>query len=567
MTRTPASVLAGPTRAVPAVGWWELFECRAQARPRDVALVADGVGWTFRDLDRWADRVARRLRDAGARPGAVVACAVPRSAGAVVALLAVAKTGAAALPLDPALPARRREAILADADPVVVLTDLDTDLDTGLQTGLDLGTGTGLDLGTVLDAGRDGRPLGRQEERPAYVIYTSGSTGTPKGVVVGNASLVNLHGELKARHFPPHRRVKVAHGLPFGFDAAFDPLLWMVGGHEVHLVPDDVRTDPDRYVRFVADHRIDVVETVPAHVVALVDAGLLHHPPELLFLGGEAIGQELWTRLRDTPGLRAVNLYGPTECTVFATSCRLDECEAPAIGRPVANTVVEVVDDRSRPVPVGQPGELVIGGRCVALGYLHGERFDGWFHTGDIGRLRPDGRLEWLGRKDGQVKIRGHRVEPGEAEHALLALPTVRQAVVRAEGEGLDVRLVAYVVPAPGADLSDVRDRLREVLPDYLVPSVVALDRMPVGPTGKVDRRGMSSAQRLVADLFRAVLGDVRGVTPTSDFLDLGGHSLAAAALAARLRVVGVPCSTRDVLTLRTVARLAGLVTAHPGKE
>ncbi|MEJ2855498.1 MULTISPECIES: amino acid adenylation domain-containing protein [unclassified Saccharothrix] len=534
-----ASVLSGPVRTVPAVGWWQLFECRAQARPFDVALVADGVGWTFRELDRWANRVAHRLRDDGARPGAVVACAVPRSADAVVALLAVAKTGAAYLPLDPALPRSRRDLVLAAADPVVVLTDL--------------------------EAGDDDRPLGPQGAGPAYVIYTSGSTGTPKGVVVGNTSLVNLYGELKARHFP-RRRVRVAHGLPFGFDAAFDPLLWLVGGHEVHLVPDDVRRDPERYVRFVVDHRIDVVEAVPAHMVALVDAGLLNHPPELLFLGGEAIGQELWTRLRNTPGSTAVNLYGPTECTVFATACPLDESETPAIGRPIANTVVKVVDDRLDPVPPGQPGELLIGGQCVALGYLD-EPFGGWYRTGDVGRLRPDGQLEWLGRRDDQVKIRGHRVEPGEAEHALLAMPTVRQAVVRAEGEGLDVRLVAYIVPAPGADLADVRDRLRAVLPDYLVPSVVALDRMPLGPSGKVDRLRMSSAQRLVAGLFRDVLGDVHPVTPASDFVDLGGHSLAAAALASRLRVAGVPCSVRDVLDLRTVARLAGLVPADLVKE
>ncbi len=569
------AVVAGPVRAVPPVGWWELFERHAEVWPSDVALVADGRKWTFRELDRWSNRLGRALREAGAGPGTIVACALTRSVRAMVGLLAVAKTGAAYLPVDPDLPPARAKVVLADADPVVVLTDVPAQVGVGVRMVLDV-ENRQADLDGYSD-----RPLYQAVDGPAYVIYTSGSTGTPKGVVVGNASLVNLYRELVARYFPiVGRGARVAHGLPLAFDASFDPLLWMVGGHEVHLVPDDVRADPEQYVRFVAERRISVVETVPAHLLALAEAGLLEPGtrPGLLLVGGEAACQEMWSRLRTTPGLAAVNLYGPTECAVFATACRLDECDTPSIGRPIGNTRVRIVDDRLRPVPQGAPGELLIGGRCVAEGYLNrpeltAERFvDGWYRTGDLCRAGAGGRLEWLGRLDDQVKIRGHRVEPGETEHVLRGLPQVRQAVVRVEGTCVDRRLVAYVVPVPGADVTGVRELLREALPGYLVPSaVVPVAEMPVGHNGKIDREAlfappvepadrMSPEQELVADVFRAVLGDAEAVTADSDFLELGGHSLSAAAIASRLRAAGVPCSLRDVLNLRTVARLALLV-------
>lgn len=523
------SVVDGVARHLPDIAWIELFTRRAAAAPTRTALVADGTAWTFHDLDLWSNRLARALPGAG--PGTVVACALPRSARAILALLAVAKTGAAYLPVDPTQPTARTAAILADAQPVTTLDEWP-------------------DL-----APYDADPLPSPPATgPAYVIYTSGSTGRPKGVVVGNRSLVNLYHELAAEFFPSAPR-RVAHGLPLSFDASWNPLLWLVGGHEVHLVPDDVRADPERYVRFVRDHRVSVVEAVPAHMTALVDAGLLDTRPELLLMGGEAVSQSLWSRLR---AVDAVNLYGPTECTVFTTACRLSTRDTPAIGRPIGNTRVAVVDADLRPVPVGEPGELLVGGDCLALGYLGGG-FTGAYRTGDRCRLDPDGNLEWLGRLDDQVKIRGHRVEPGEVEHALLALPGVRQAAVRVEGAGHTRRLAAYVVLDSGT-ADTVRACLERVLPDYLVPAVVPLDALPLGPHGKLDRPAMlTPAQEIVAALVRGLLENVV-VTARSDFFALGGNSLSAAVLAARLRAAGVPCSLRDVLRLRTVARIAELV-------
>ncbi|WP_086838356.1 amino acid adenylation domain-containing protein [Amycolatopsis kentuckyensis] len=574
MPDLPPSVVGGGRRFVPQVGWQELFELRARAFPGRTALVADDVAWSFGDLCRWSARLANALRAAGAVPGSVVACAMTRSVRAVLAPLAVAKAGAVYLPLDPGLPPARRALILAEVRPAVLLTDA-----AELAAGADVALTPENWRRELAPRPEDADPVTRPGE-PAYLVYTSGSTGRPKGVVVGHRSLVNLYCELAARLFPaggePQR---VAHGLPLAFDASWDPLLWLVGGHEVHLVPEDVRADPEHYVRFVRERRLDVVEAVPAQLSGLVDAGLLADGtrPRMLLMGGEAVSPSLWTRLRETPGLTAVNLYGPTECTVFTTFCRVADREEPAIGRPIANTSVQVVDPRDlRPVPVGEAGELLVGGASLALGYfgdaaLTAERFgtppQRWYRTGDRCRCEPDGTLRWLGRFDDQVKIRGHRVEPAEAEHALLALPGVRQALVRGEN-GV---LVAYVVLGAGPP-EDLRERLRGTLPEYLLPVVVEVDALPVGRTGKIDRTAtriaprpapMTPAEAVVAAAFRSQLG-VTSVAPGSDFFALGGHSLSAAALAARLRARGVPCSLRDVLRRRTVARLAELVPDNP---
>jgi amino acid adenylation domain-containing protein len=577
MTESRPSTLAGKVRRLPRADWCALFERRAAAFPSRIGLVADGDAWTFRELDGWSNRLAHLLRAAGAAPGVIVACAMTRSARAVLSFLAVAKTGATHLAVDPTLPPSRVATILADARPAVVLTDAP---DLAARADVVLPT----DCWRTLLTHHADTPIPR-DTGAAYVVYTSGSTGRPKGVVVGHRSVLNLLYELAASIFPAGTGpLRVAHGLPLSFDASWNPLLWLVGGHELYLVPDDVRAEPERYVRFTRAHRLAVVEAVPAHMAALLDAGLLagDSRPELLQMGGEAVGQSLWSRLRAAPGVAAVNLYGPTECTVFTTACRLAERETPAIGRPIGNTRVQVVDADLRPVPVGEPGELLVGGACLAIEYLGrpdltADRFvsapERAYRTGDLCRCLPDGHLEWLGRLDDQVKIRGHRVEPGEAEHALLELPGVRQAVVRAEGAGDTLRLVAYVVLDAGTG-DEVRERLRQVLPDYLVPAaVVTLDALPLGRHGKIDRRAitvgvrrpavLTPAQEIVTASFRALLG-IDTVDAHSDFFALGGHSLSAAALASHLRAVGVPCSLRDVLHRRTVARLAELVPTRP---
>ncbi|WP_370948123.1 amino acid adenylation domain-containing protein [Amycolatopsis sp. cg5] len=561
--------LTGPARRLPGGQWWAPFTALARTEPTRIGLVADEVAWSFGELDLWSTRLAHALREAGAAPGTIVACAMRRSVRAVLGLFAVAKAAAVYLPIDPGQPAAHLDTILSDATPSVLLTDVPA-----LAARADVVLSPDDWQAELAHHSTIPLPL-IPPDGPAYVIYTSGSTGRPKGVMVGNRSLVNLHRELAARFFRLRRgRQRVAHGMPFAFDASWNPLLWLVGGHEVHLVPTDVRADPELYARFIRDHWLSVVEAVPAHVSALIRAGLFDGEirPRLLLMGGEAVSQTLWSRLRAVPDLVPVNLYGPTECTVFTTACRVDRYDSPAIGLPIGNTGARVVDARLRPVPVGEPGELLISGAGVALGYLGrpeltAEKFvAGSYRTGDLCRCLPDGRLQWLGRLDDQVKIRGHRVEPGAVEHTVLKLPGVRQAVVQAEND----RLIAYVV-LDHDTAGELHQLLRRLLPDYLVPdAVIALDTLPLGPNGKVDRAALrletparpgvlTPAQELVASEFRAVLG-VPVATAGSDFFALGGHSLTAAVLAGRLRALGVRCTLRDVLLRPTVAQLAELV-------
>jgi amino acid adenylation domain-containing protein len=568
-------------------------------------LVVDDAAWSFGALDEAIDHLAALLAAQGIGRGDTVACVMDRSARAVMAVLALAKLGAVYQPLDARAPGRRLTEIVRDAEPVAVLSDLadPPDVGTGVWSRLappdrDAPADFGRCLlsrgphGAAPRTGFDGA-----DDVPVYIIYTSGSTGGPKGVVVGNRSLVNLYGELRENFFglAGGRRSaaeRVAHGIPWSFDASWNPLLWLVGGHELHLLSEETRADPQRYVHTIRNRGLSVVEAVPTVAGAMVDEGLLAADtrPGALLMGGEAIGAALWNRLREVPDMVSVNLYGPTECTVFATACRLDEHPTPTIGRPIANTTVRLVDQEGHPVEPGATGELWLGGMNVALGYwrrpeLTASRFvarpdglDRWYRTGDLCRLLPDGRLDFRGRLDGQVKIRGQRVEPGEAEQLLLSYPEVRQAAVVVTGDDLDRKLVAYVVTDPGpAGISDLlRERLRERLPGYLLPSsITPLRRLPLTSNGKIDRSALSAesdhlvvhaeaevtpprtpTEQIIADRWRQVLGTT-AIDVHQDFFDAGGDSLRAAQLATRLRAAGVPCQLLHVLEHSTIARLS----------
>ncbi|MBP2479716.1 amino acid adenylation domain-containing protein [Crossiella equi] len=591
--KTKRHELSGPLADLPNEHWTRLFERRAAAHPERVALVTGANSMTFGELDTWSNRLAGLLRERGVRPGSVVACALPRSARAVVALLAVGKARGVYLPLDPDSPDGRLRTLLADARPRVLL-----------HAGQDIPT-TGVERVVALDgqwrsslADRSDSPPGLgavDAALPAYLIYTSGTSGRPKGVVVGNSGLVNLCHEVE-RHFRPlvaaNRPVRVAHGLSLSFDASWNPFLWLFAGHEMHLLPDAVRRDPERYAAEVRARGLTVVEATATMVAELVAHGLLDQDPvpSLVLIGGERIGRALWTRLREHPGVTAVNLYGPTESTVFATWYTTAEGTEPLLGRLVANSCARVVDEAGQALGPGEVGELWLGGAGVADRYLNQPELTErrfltgvhrgaqvrWYRTGDRCRHRRDGTLEFLGRLDEQVKVRGHRVEPGEAESVLLERPEVRQAAVVAEEYQGQTRLVAYVVPAKvSGDLTAVlRGALREQLPDYAVPAVLTLvETMPTLPSGKLDLAALAalSAHSPAADgvtaprtetekLLAQVWGEVLGIAEPdvhADFFELGGHSLLAARVAARLRRRAVDCSLRDVLRCPTVATLA----------
>ncbi|CAN3979390.1 Polyketide synthase modules and related proteins [Kitasatospora purpeofusca] len=569
----PAAALPAEVPLVPAA-----FAAQVAATPAATALVFGEQRLSFAELDARAALLAERLRAAGAGPGTVVALALPRSAETVVAVLAVLRSGAASLPLDAEYPADRTAAMLADAAPGLVLTDEGWPLPELLA---------GLPVLPVRGPRPEAAPAPAAAPDPAdaaYIVYTSGSTGRPKGVVVGHGSIAALLASHRAPTGPigagerSGGRRRVALTASLCFDASWDGLLWLVAGHELHLVGDEVRRDAAALVRHLRTERIDVLEVTPSYAEQLLDEGLLDASapqgpaPTVVLLGGEAVGQSLWTRLREAPHTTAHNLYGPTESTVDALVQPFADSERPSLGRPVLGTRALVLDERLAPVPVGVPGELYLSGPGLARGYLGrpaltAERFVAdpftpgtrMYRTGDLVRRTRDGGIDYLGRTDQQVKIRGFRIELGEIEHVLTRHPGVLAATVTAREDGAaGLRLVAHVVPDQGRDRAagpldpaELRAFAAESLPGYMVPAaVVLLDALPLTASGKVDLRALPAPdftllpggraprtprEELLCGLFAEVLG-VERVSIDDGFFDLGGHSLLAMKLLGRIR-------------------------------
>ncbi|WP_368857955.1 amino acid adenylation domain-containing protein [Streptomyces sp. 43Y-GA-1] len=593
-----------------------LFAAQAARTPDATAVVAADATLTFAELDARAGRLAGALAARGVTAECLVATALPRSAALVTAILAVLKAGGGYVPLDPAHPAERIGRILDRTRPRLVLTGPDG-LPDGVRTGVEVltpaevltlsgpadqedatGTGTGTVTGATDARIPDASAV--RPDAPAYVIHTSGSTGTPKGVVVSHRSLSGLFRSMRERVYGPSSGgapLRAAHFASFSFDASVDQLLWLFDGHELHLLDEDTRTDPERLLRYLADHRVDALSTTPSYAARLVDRGLLDLPHGLraLALGAEAVPEPLWRRLAATPGLAAFNLYGPTECTVDSVVARIG-AGRPVIGRPVPDTAALVLDGRLRPVLPGVTGELYLSGPALARGYVrepaltagrfvacpYGPAGRRMYRTGDLVRWR-DGQLEYVGRADDQVKIRGFRVELGEVESALAGRTGVLQAaaVVREDRPGVR-QLAAYAVARPGVPLDPARLRaeLARELPDYMVPATVTvLDALPLTTSGKVDRRALPAPrtggdsggraprpgrEELLARLFAEVLGRDE-VDAESSFFDLGGDSIVSIELVSRARAHRLVISPRDVFRHRTVAALAAAATEQEG--
>ncbi|MFI9721796.1 amino acid adenylation domain-containing protein [Streptomyces sp. NPDC052396] len=561
----------------------ELFQEQCRRTPDATAVVCGGESVRYADLNARANRLARHLVQLGAGPERRVAVRLPRSVEALVALLACLKSGAAYLPLDPGQPAGRIAALLQEAAPTTVIDSL---VDTEGHPGTDL---------TDAD-----RTAALHPAHPAYVIHTSGSTGTPKGVVVEHRSLTNLfrhHAEVQyAEVAAAGERLRVGGIAPLSFDASWDPVLWMVAGHELHLLDEDTRQDAAALTDYVRRHRLDVIDLTPSHLEQLLPYGLIRDPaarPRLVVLGGEALSEPLWRELRDTPGVTAHNLYGPTECTVDALWAPATAAEDVVIGEPVRDTVARVLDDRLRPVPPGVTGELYLGGAQLARGYLNrpgqtaghfvadpfGPPGARMYRTGDLVRQEADGYLRYAGRADDQLKIRGFRIEPGEIEAVLRDHPAIAQAAVHAHDVGRhDRRLVAYAVPAAKETVSpdDLRRHAERRLPAHMVPAtVLLLDALPLTANGKLDRAALpvphpaatttgraprSAGERRLCELFAEVLR-LPQVGPEDSFFALGGDSLLAIRLIGRIgAALGVRVTVRDVFHRPTPAQLAGVL-------
>ncbi|WP_433528592.1 amino acid adenylation domain-containing protein [Micromonospora sp. CA-263727] len=580
----------------PATTLADLIGPHVTATPDAPAVRCGPDAVSYRELDRRANRLAHWLRARGVGPDRLVGVLLDQSVELAVTLLGVLRAGGAYLPLDPEQPAGRLGLMLADARPAVVLTS--SDLRDRLPTGT---TAAGLEeIAAEVAAQPDTPPESRATgDHLAYVIYTSGSTGAPKGVAVAHRQVLRyLDGVADRFAVVPAARYGLLQSMSFDFSVTVFYLALATGG-AVHLLPR--RCTGAELADRLRAHRIDYLKITPSHLLALTadaaPAELL--PARALILGGEASDLARVGPLAAAGPARVFNHYGPTEATVGVATY---EVTGPGvgpvpIGRPLPHARVYVLDERMRPVPVGVPGELYLGGDRLARGYLHrpeltGERFvpDPYgppgarlYRTGDLGRWRADGQLVFLGRRDHQVKIRGYRVELGEIEAALRDCPGVRQAAVLLRDE----RLVAYLEPTPDVaapEPAELRRRLADRLPEHMVPGRwVILDRLPLQEHGKVDRRALPEptdeappgervvpagpVETLVAEIWRAVLG-VAEVGATDDFFDLGGHSLLATQVVARLRrelpgVVGgaAPAvSVMDLFRHRTVRELAVLV-------
>lgn len=584
-----------PTATVP-----EIFEAHAARTPGATALIAAGTGMTYAELDTRSNRLARLLLARGAGPEVVIAVALPRSAEMIVALLAILKSGAAYLALDPLLPPARITFMLNDSRAQALITFGPQGFQLPSQVAVvriddseirnELGR---LSAAPITDAER---PEQLEAGNLAYLVYTSGTTGTPKAVETTHANVVAL------AHAPSYCRLDersvILQLAPLDFDAStFEIWGALLNGGRLVLASSG-RVDLERVASLVHETGVNTAWlTAGLFRVAVETTPRLFAPLEQLLTGGDVVDPEAArVVLERHPQLELLNGYGPTETTTFAATwkIRAEDCGPSSIpiGRPLRGYAIYILDAGMRPVPVGAWGEIHVAGAGLARGYrgrpeLTAERFvpnpfgpgERMYRTGDLGRWRADGVIEFLGRVDDQVKLRGFRIEPGEIEVVMRSVTGVGDAAVTARQVAGETRLVAYWTPSPDhSTLStmELRARLGELLPDYMIPSrFVMVERLPLTDSGKIDRRSLPDTQvgekaafvapadeceALLCRLFAELTGASR-VSATDSFFDLGGHSLLALKLVSRVRQeAGLETPLRDVFRFATPQGLAAVL-------
>ncbi len=577
-----------------------MFEAQAAVSPEAPALLFNDQCVSYEQLNRRANQLAHHLIALGIGPDQRVAICVERGPDMLVAMLGTMKAGGAYVPLDPSYPLERLAYMLEDCAPSVLVSQA-AQLDRLPWTAAPV---------VVLDEeqGRLARrpahdpQLDLRGEHLAYVIYTSGSTGLPKGVMNHHRGLCNL-ARAQAELFEAGPGARVLQFASFSFDASiWESVMALTSGAALVLAETDALRPGQPLLDTLARHAVTHA-TLPGAVVAGWDQDSVAASLTLIVAGDafpSAVARQLARKHR------LFNAYGPTETTVCASfhRCTPDEGDSVPIGRPIANTRLYVLDRNGKPAPLGVAGEIHIGGAAVARGYLFrpeltAERFIAdpfgtagalLYRTGDLGRWRADGELEYLGRNDHQVKIRGFRIELGEIEARLAGAPGVREAVVAARDDGPgatpgDKRLVAYLLMEEGAELAvnALREHLSALLPAYMVPSAfVTLDAFPLSANGKLDRKALpapgelavaqqayvapeGAVEQAVAEVLQEVLG-IERVGRHDHFFELGGHSLMVVTLIERLRQRGLAMEVRDVFSAPTLAAMAVVIGQREGQ-
>ncbi|WFS69318.1 amino acid adenylation domain-containing protein [Agrobacterium leguminum] len=569
----------------------ELFTARALQEPDAIAVVYQGKRLTYAELNRRANQVAHHLQSLGAKPESIVGLCVDRSDELIVSVLGILKAGAAYLPLDPSYPHSRLSYMLENSGASILLTQSHIDFaPTQPMPVLRLDSDR-----TALDQQPDTAPeTGVRPENLAYVIYTSGSTGRPKGVMIEHRSLTNfVYAMMQNLKIDSSSVVAALTNLSFDISGLEIYLPLLTGAH---LVMMKHNPDAEQLARELSDAEVTIIQATPSVWRLLLDSGWRPAPGLTILSGGEALPSELANFLVNRPG-DTWNLYGPTETTVWSTMMMLHAGDAVAIGRPIANTRCYVVDSQMNLVPPGTPGELLIGGSGVARGYcndprLTAQRFsmDPFNHggrlyrTGDIVSWNSDGTLRYIRRVDDQIKLRGHRIELGEVEAALLACQGVLQAAVVGQDNGMgDNRLIGFIVAAE-TDSAGLKEELRDSLPDHMIPSqIVFVNSLPMTPHGKLDRERLikmaprpSITERVkphhqtaqtVAEVWRGILG-VDEINSDDSFFDLGGHSLLVMKTVASLRHhLKTNLTALDFFKFPTVAALASFIDGETFEE
>jgi amino acid adenylation domain-containing protein len=589
-----------------------LFEEQVERTPDRLAVSSRDHQFTFSMINALANRLAHRLKAAGVGPETPVCLCLQRGPQMIVGVLGILKAGGTYIPYDPTHPKERLSAILSEAGVRYVVTQEE------LLSSLPDGRLNVICVDQSSETPESNPACSVTPDNLAYVIYTSGSTGRPKGVMVQHRSAVNLFAALSGEIYSGHsEHLCVGLNAPLTFDASIKQLLQLLQGHSIHIFPEEIRSDPERFLSYVRRHNIAAFDCTPYQVRSLIEAGLLDESdasPEIILIGGEALDEQTWDRLCQSSRINSFNVYGPTECTVDATACNLNTAsDQVTIGCPIANVKVYILDDYLRPVPVGITGQIYIGGAGVARGYLAQpsqtaerfipDQFSGQpggrlYKTGDLGCHIADGRIKFLGRADHQVKLRGYRIEPGEIEAVLDKIDLVARSAValkQAATQGA-FQLVAYVVPKSHVDSPEVdgdetaffqaelRGRLRQALPEYMIPSAfVLLPRLPVTDNGKVDHNALPDLQpgvkRLLIDYYpprnqiektiaaiwqEELKLDKVGIH--DNFFDLGGHSLLMARVYYRLQEeFGNKLSMVEMFRSPTVGTLAQFLDGGDG--